>query len=192
VIHCRLTSHSTSQSQSYVTTDGQSASVSWNKTPICGLRPDFYYCLTVWQLRSCFCGAPSLTRGWVCLLYMLLVLASAVCLGSESLETRNHILLSQVWDFPFRCLLRLAASRWRYLTPPPHRCSHSTTATAATLYLLGIPNREHRVEKFSYSLSQKRHLRCVGNICLYCCENNDYRAVDQQPTVAAGHPRYAC
>jgi hypothetical protein len=36
-----------SQSQSYVTTDGQSASLSWNKVPIWGLRPDFYYCLTV-------------------------------------------------------------------------------------------------------------------------------------------------
>jgi hypothetical protein len=31
----------------YVTTDGQSASVSWNKAPIWGLGPDFYYCLTV-------------------------------------------------------------------------------------------------------------------------------------------------
>jgi hypothetical protein len=31
-------------SLSYITTDGQSASLSWNKAPICGLRPDFYYC----------------------------------------------------------------------------------------------------------------------------------------------------
>jgi hypothetical protein len=36
-----------SQSQSYITTDGQSASLSWNKAPIWGLRPDFYYCQTV-------------------------------------------------------------------------------------------------------------------------------------------------
>jgi hypothetical protein len=36
-----------SQSQSYVTTDSQSVSVSWNKTPVWGLRPDFYYCHTV-------------------------------------------------------------------------------------------------------------------------------------------------
>jgi hypothetical protein len=33
-----------SQSQGYVTTYGQSASLSWNKTPIWGLRPDFCYC----------------------------------------------------------------------------------------------------------------------------------------------------
>jgi hypothetical protein len=36
-----------SESQSYVTTDGQQASLSWNKAPIWGLRPDFYYCQTV-------------------------------------------------------------------------------------------------------------------------------------------------
>jgi hypothetical protein len=33
--------------ESYVTTDGQPASLSWNKAPIWGLRPDFYYCQTV-------------------------------------------------------------------------------------------------------------------------------------------------
>jgi hypothetical protein len=36
----------------------------------------------VWQLRSWFCGVPSLTRGQVCLLYVLLAHASAVFLGS--------------------------------------------------------------------------------------------------------------
>jgi hypothetical protein len=42
-----LPSQGTSQSQSYVTTDGQSASLSWNKAPIWGLRPDLYYCQIV-------------------------------------------------------------------------------------------------------------------------------------------------
>jgi hypothetical protein len=37
----------TTQRQNYVTTDGQSASLSWNKAPIWGLRPDLYYCQTV-------------------------------------------------------------------------------------------------------------------------------------------------
>jgi hypothetical protein len=32
---------------SYVTTDGQPASLSWNKAPFWGLRPDLYYWLTV-------------------------------------------------------------------------------------------------------------------------------------------------
>jgi hypothetical protein len=35
------------QSQSYVTTDGQSVSLSWNEAPIWDLLPDFYYCRTV-------------------------------------------------------------------------------------------------------------------------------------------------
>jgi hypothetical protein len=44
----RLTANkSQSQSQSYVTTDGQSASLSWNKAPIWGLRPDFHYSQTI-------------------------------------------------------------------------------------------------------------------------------------------------
>jgi hypothetical protein len=34
-------------SESYITTDGQLTSLSWNKAPIWGLRPDLYYCQTV-------------------------------------------------------------------------------------------------------------------------------------------------
>jgi hypothetical protein len=40
--------------------------------------------ITVRQLRVCCCGALYLTRGLVCRLQLLLVLASAVILGSES------------------------------------------------------------------------------------------------------------
>jgi hypothetical protein len=35
------------QCQNYVTTDSQSASLSWCQAPIWGLRPDFYYCQKV-------------------------------------------------------------------------------------------------------------------------------------------------
>jgi hypothetical protein len=42
-----------SDSESYITTDGQSASLSWNKAHIWGLRPDFYYCQTVAGLLMC-------------------------------------------------------------------------------------------------------------------------------------------
>jgi hypothetical protein len=40
-------SDSESESESYFTTDGQSATLSWNKAPIRGLQRDFYYCQTV-------------------------------------------------------------------------------------------------------------------------------------------------
>jgi hypothetical protein len=62
----------------------------------------------------------SLTRGWVCHLQLLLGLASAFSLGSESRGTRDNILLSQIRDFPFCRLLLLAGLRWRYSTSPPH------------------------------------------------------------------------
>jgi hypothetical protein len=91
--------------------------VSWNKAPIWGLRPDLYYCLTVAGLL--ILGALSDERTG-----LSFTIAAGPCqrilLGSESLGTRDHILLSQIWDFPFRRLLRLAGSRWKYSTPPPH------------------------------------------------------------------------
>jgi hypothetical protein len=88
--------------------DWRSVSKSWCQAPS-GAHDQVF--ITLWQLRSCFCGAPSLTRGWVCLLYMLLAFASAVFLGSESVGARDHILESQIWASPFRRLLRLAGSR---------------------------------------------------------------------------------
>jgi hypothetical protein len=65
-------------------------------------------------------GSLSLTRGRVCRLHLLLALASAVIFRSESRGTRDHILLSQIRDYPFRHLLRLAGLQWRYSNPPPH------------------------------------------------------------------------
>jgi hypothetical protein len=81
----------TSQSQSHITTDGQSVSKSWCRAPS-GAHDQIF--IIVWQLRF-FCAAPSLTRGRLCLLYMLLAFASAVFFGSGSLDTRDHILLPQ-------------------------------------------------------------------------------------------------
>jgi hypothetical protein len=74
------------QSRSHIATDGRSVSQWWSSWP------DI---ITVWQLRSCFCGAPSLTRGRVCLLYMLLALASNFLpfIGTEiflAAFTRTH------------------------------------------------------------------------------------------------------
>jgi hypothetical protein len=83
--------------------DWRSLSKSWCRTPS-GAHDQIF--ITVWQLRSFFFFAPSLARGRVCLLYMLLALTSAVFLESESLGT-----WSQIWNFPFRRLLRLAGSR---------------------------------------------------------------------------------
>jgi hypothetical protein len=105
-----------SESESYVTTDSQSASLSCNKAPIWGLRSDFYYCQTiagllVWGVLSdertglsfaLTAGPRQRSQSWV-------------QVPSDS----DHTLVSQIRDFPFRRLLRLAGSRWRYSTPPP-------------------------------------------------------------------------
>jgi hypothetical protein len=56
--------------------------------------------ISVRQLRVCWCGAFSLTRERVCRLQLLLDLANAVILGSESRGNRDHILLSQIRDSP--------------------------------------------------------------------------------------------
>jgi hypothetical protein len=113
-----------------------------------GTRDQFFFPLEIFfrPLRVCYFVEPSLTRGQVCNLLLLLVLASAVPLGSESRGTQDHILLSQFLrlpqpggpgpriyipqeqggpdilpgtGFPFRRLLRLAGLRWRYSIPPP-------------------------------------------------------------------------
>jgi hypothetical protein len=76
--------------------------------------------ITVRQLRVCGWWALSLTRGQVCRLQLLLALTSADIFKSDSHGTHDHNLLSQIRDFPFRRLLRLAGLRWRYSTPPPH------------------------------------------------------------------------
>jgi hypothetical protein len=55
------------------------------------------------QLHTCFHSpyvTSSLTRGWICSLQLLLALASAVILRSDSRGTRDYILLSQILDSP--------------------------------------------------------------------------------------------
>jgi hypothetical protein len=87
-----LTTNSFSQSQSHFTTGGlPPISSSWRQAP--------------WDLRQDTCGyspyvTSSLTREWVCRLLLLLVLASAVILGSGSRGTHGQILLSQIRDSP--------------------------------------------------------------------------------------------
>jgi hypothetical protein len=71
-----------SPSPSHIATDGQSVSKSWCRAPS-GAHDKIF--ITVWHFRSCFCGAPSLTRGRVCLLYMLLTLRPSSKLGFYNL-----------------------------------------------------------------------------------------------------------
>jgi hypothetical protein len=67
-----------------------------------GTRVQFLFLLEIFfrQLRVCYFVAPSLTRERVCNLLLLLVLASAVPLVSDSHRTQDHILLSQFLRLP--------------------------------------------------------------------------------------------
>jgi hypothetical protein len=87
------------------------------KAPFGDLRPDLYYCLTLAGLL--IWGALSDEKVGLSFA-LLLAFTRAVIFGSESPRTRGHILLSQIRDFPFRRLIRLAGLRWRYSTQPPY------------------------------------------------------------------------
>jgi hypothetical protein len=91
----------TDQSQSYLTTDDQSASLSWCQATIRS-HDQFFFLLEIFfrQLWVCYFVASSLTRGLVCNLLLLLGLASADPLGSESPRTQDHILFSQFLRLP--------------------------------------------------------------------------------------------
>jgi hypothetical protein len=103
--------HLQSQSQSYLTSDSQSAGRSWCQTTI-RARDQLFFLFQIFlrQLRVCYFMAPSLTRRRVCNLLLLLGLASAVPLGSESRVTQDQILLSRflrlpsTWRARFPCL----------------------------------------------------------------------------------------
>jgi hypothetical protein len=141
------------QSQSYVTTNGQSASLSWCQAPFWGLRPDFYFCHTILFLLM-WGTLPDERMG------LLFTIAAGPC-------QHSHSRVQVPWDswpyfigsgsglpqhgepdpciyipppiqggpvippgigFPFCCLLRLAGVRWWYLTPPPHGLTRDCVA----------------------------------------------------------------
>jgi hypothetical protein len=91
----------------------------------------------------------SLTRGWVYRLQLLLALASAYILGSESLRTHDHILL-----FHIRVSLNLEA-RSPYLYPPGTWCPSYNPQALGSLFVAsydsqgyggGIRPRLHNLE----------------------------------------------
>jgi hypothetical protein len=101
--------------------------------------------VTIRQLQVCWSGTLPLTRRRVSRSQLLLALANAVILGPESQVTRDQNLLSQIRDFPFRRLLRLAGIRWSYSTSPPHgTCLTEISWTELTSC---GPNIAHQIEQ---------------------------------------------
>jgi hypothetical protein len=126
-------SHDWTESESYVTTDGQSASLSWNKAPTWGSRPDLYYCQTIEDLLM-----------WGALSDKRTGLSFTISAGPRQ---SSCFRVRLPWDFTvsdsrltFRRLLRLAGLRWRYSTPPPHGI---TTIDLSHLQSLGTDRVEN-------------------------------------------------
>jgi hypothetical protein len=92
------------ESESYVTTDGQSASLSWNKVPIWGLQPDFYYCQTVTGLLMW--GALSDER-------------TGLSFTTAGPRQRSHSRARVPWDS--RPYFTVSNSRLPYSSPPTSR-----------------------------------------------------------------------
>jgi hypothetical protein len=157
-----------------------------------GTRDQFFFLLEIFfrQLRVCYFVAPSLTRARVCNLLLLLALASAVPLGSESRETQDHILLSPFLrlpqrrgpgpriyipqeqggpdippgtGFPFRRLLRLAGIRWRYSIPPPHGMRINSLFSFQYKFMVGLG-----MDRIENTAPERLHC-CV---CIRCCGNS--------------------
>jgi hypothetical protein len=107
--------------------------------------------VTVRHLWVCWCRAPSLTRGWVCPLQLLLALSIVVILGSECYETHDHISLSQI-----RLSTNLAGSPYLYSPgtgwpsyTPKHEVPSSSPPTT----------RREAVEVFEPASTRTNYLR---------------------------------
>jgi hypothetical protein len=111
------------QSQSHITSGGQSASMSWCRAPS-GTHDQTLF--PVGQLLSCPCGAPSLTRGWVC--HLSVTFSSNMSIGRISVYF--HFTCHDVYTRPLSvqaqhsrscaiiCILRYYSSGRSYAWPP--------------------------------------------------------------------------
>jgi hypothetical protein len=127
----------------------QPASLSWNKVPIRGLPPDFYYCQTI---GVCWCGAPSLTRGRVCRSQLLLALASAI----------THWIETQWLSYGLGDRSSIPGRDRRYLYSPlyPYRLWHSIQA-----HIQWVGDIFHRVQS-GYRTNMSTHLYLAKHVCL--------------------------
>jgi hypothetical protein len=68
---------------------------------------------------------------------------------ARSFSGPSPTLLSQIRDFPFRRLLRLAGLRWRYSTPPPHGILLTSCPKPVITSYHG-PRKKYRFQQFLY------------------------------------------
>jgi hypothetical protein len=116
--------------------------------------------LLVWQLRAWFCEAPSLTRGRVCLLYVLLALTSSrLSRVRVSWDSRTYFTVSDL-RLPFSSPPTTLRVTVEVFDPASTRVASELTA-CSWLQLLGGRDSRHRPEgrHFVY-FSFKKSLLC--------------------------------
>jgi hypothetical protein len=104
--------------------------------------------VSVRKMRVCWCGVPSLTRGRVCRLQLLLVLASAVILRSEPRGTHDHTLLSQTRDSP-----NVEGQVPVFISPRNRVAQIYPQALSTELIFVTTlhgPNRKRRIHQYPY------------------------------------------
>jgi hypothetical protein len=151
-----------SRVESYITTDGPSASVSSDKAPIWGLRPNFYCRQTVSDLL--IWGAFSDERTG---------LSFAITAHPRQ---RSHSWVRVAWDS--RPYFTASDSRISFLSPPTTR--RVTVEVFDPASTRGEPKRHHRLEQFvCYYLFPpllrniyrtvvlQWTVRCHGNVCYF-------------------------
>jgi hypothetical protein len=141
------------ESESYVTTDGQSASLSWNKAPIWGLRPVFYYCQTVAGLL--LWGAFSDERTDL-----------SFPMAAGPLQS-SHSRVRVQWDS--RQYFTVSDTRLHFSSPPTRRVAVEVFDPTSTrdldlrmncLITSDEPTREHRLEQLVVILPLSRECPC--------------------------------
>jgi hypothetical protein len=136
-----------SQRQSYVTTDGQSASLPWNEAPVWGFRPDFYYCQTAAGLLM-----------WSALSDERTDLSFTIAAGPRQ---RSHFRIRVPWhSWPY---FTVSDSRLPFTSPPAtRRVTVEVFEPASTRGLtyglvwppfitLRDPYRKHRLKGFQFA-----------------------------------------
>jgi hypothetical protein len=101
----------------------------------------------MWQLRVCYFVAPSLTRGWVCSLLLMLVLTRAAPLGWVLQDSKPYFIVPILETSP----------TWRarspYLYPPRNRVGSLSVASHDSQgYGGGILSRLHTGKVCNYLL----------------------------------------
>jgi hypothetical protein len=138
----------------YVTIDDQSVSLSWNKAPFWGLRPDFYYCQTVAGLLM-----------WGALSDEMTGLSFTIAAGPRQRSLSRVRVPSNS-----RPYFTVSESRLRFSSPPTTRRATVEVFDSASTRVSSpnnsiVTSRSYRADRVEYTVS---HLPHCWVLRIYC------------------------